>query len=135
MTEQQVEITNRLGLHARAAAKLVHTANGYRSQIFIGTGETCIRGNILPGDGVYRSLDAGETWEHVGFRESHGISKIRIHPTNPDIIYVQQSGMGAQGKYGRFRTVGPIAKPCDVGGFGRADDSTSVVRGIGHRSQ
>ncbi|MEJ2538947.1 MAG: glycosyl hydrolase [Gemmatimonadota bacterium] len=60
--------------------------------VFIGTGETCIRGNILPGDGVYRSRDAGETWEHVGFRESHGISKIRIHPTNPDIIYVASFG-------------------------------------------
>ena len=60
--------------------------------VFIGTGETCIRGNILPGDGVYRSRDAGETWEHVGFEESHGISKIRIHPTNPDIIYVASFG-------------------------------------------
>ncbi len=60
--------------------------------VFIGTGETCIRGNILPGDGVYRSLDAGETWEHIGFRDSHGISKIRIHPTNPDIIYVASFG-------------------------------------------
>ena len=63
--------------------------------VFIGTGETCIRGNILPGDGVYRSRDAGETWEHVGFAESHGISKIRIHPTDPDIIYVASFG-----KYG-----------------------------------
>ncbi len=60
--------------------------------VFIGTGETCIRGNILPGDGVYRSRDAGETWEHVGFSESHGISKIRIHPTNPDIVYVASFG-------------------------------------------
>jgi len=60
--------------------------------VFIGTGETCIRGNILPGDGVYRSRDAGDTWEHVGFRDSHGISKIRIHPTNPDIIYVASFG-------------------------------------------
>ena len=63
--------------------------------VFIGTGETCIRGNILPGDGVYRSRDAGETWEHVGFADSHGISKIRIHPTNPDIVYVASFG-----KYG-----------------------------------
>ena len=63
--------------------------------VFIGTGETCIRGNILPGDGVYRSRDAGETWEHVGFRDSHGISKIRIHPNNPDIVYVASFG-----KYG-----------------------------------
>jgi photosystem II stability/assembly factor-like uncharacterized protein len=60
--------------------------------VFIGTGETCIRGNILPGDGVYRSRDAGETWEHVGFEDSHGISKIRIHPTNPEIIFVASFG-------------------------------------------
>ena len=60
--------------------------------VFIGTGETCIRGNIMPGDGVYRSRDAGKTWTHVGFKESHGISKIRIHPTNPDIIYVASFG-------------------------------------------
>jgi len=60
--------------------------------VFIGTGETCIRGNILPGDGVYRSRDAGTTWEHVGFADSHGISKIRIHPTNPDIVYVASFG-------------------------------------------
>ena len=63
--------------------------------VFIGTGETCIRGNILPGDGVYRSRDAGATWEHVGFRDSHGISKIRIHPTDPAIVYVASFG-----KYG-----------------------------------
>ena len=63
--------------------------------VFIGTGETCIRGNILPGDGVYRSRDGGETWEHIGFRESHGIAKIRIHPTDPDIVYVASFG-----KYG-----------------------------------
>ena len=48
--------------------------------VFIGTGETCIRGNILTGDGVYRSRDAGATWEHIGFRDSHGISKIRYPP-------------------------------------------------------
>ena len=63
--------------------------------VFIGTGETCIRGNILPGDGVYRSRDAGATWEHVGFSESHGISTIRIHPTDPAIVYVASFG-----KYG-----------------------------------
>ncbi len=60
--------------------------------VFIGMGETAIRGNIMPGDGVYRSRDAGATWAHVGFRESHGISKIRIHPTNPDIVFVASFG-------------------------------------------
>ncbi|MEO5816207.1 MAG: glycosyl hydrolase, partial [Gemmatimonadaceae bacterium] len=60
--------------------------------VFIGMGETCIRGNIMPGDGVYKSADAGKTWTHVGFKDSDGISKIRIHPTNPDIIYVASFG-------------------------------------------
>ena len=56
--------------------------------VFIGMGESCIRGNIQPGDGVYKSTDAGKTWTHVGFSDSQAISKIRIHPTNPDIVYV-----------------------------------------------
>ena len=60
--------------------------------VFIGMGETAIRGNIMPGDGVYRSSDAGKTWAHVGFSESHGISKIRIHPTNADIVFVASFG-------------------------------------------
>ena len=60
--------------------------------VYIGMGETAIRGNIMPGDGVYRSSDAGKTWTHVGFKESHGISKIRIHPTNPEIVYVASFG-------------------------------------------
>jgi photosystem II stability/assembly factor-like uncharacterized protein len=63
--------------------------------VIIGTGESCIRGNIQPGDGVYRSTDAGRTWEHVGFRDAMNISKIRIHPTDPDIVFV-----AAFGQYG-----------------------------------
>ena len=63
--------------------------------VFIGMGESCIRGNIQPGDGVYKSTDAGKTWTHVGFSDSQAISKIRIHPTNPDIVYVASFG-----KYG-----------------------------------
>src|SRR5687768_13958641 len=62
--------------------------------VYIGMGETALRGNIMPGDGVYRSPDAGKTWTHVGFRDVDAISKIRIHPTNPDIVFV-----GVFGKY------------------------------------
>jgi photosystem II stability/assembly factor-like uncharacterized protein len=60
--------------------------------VFIGTGETCIRGNIMPGDGIYRSRDGGETWEHVGFRDVDAIAKIRIHPTNPNVVFAAVFG-------------------------------------------
>src|SRR5262245_45107893 len=60
--------------------------------VFIGMGESCIRGNIQPGDGVYKSTDAGKTWSHIGFAASQAISKIRIHPTNPQIVYVASFG-------------------------------------------
>src|SRR5437762_7143698 len=60
--------------------------------VFIGMGESCIRGNIMPGDGVYRSADAGKTWTHSGFSNSDAISKIRIHPTNPDVVFVADFG-------------------------------------------
>jgi photosystem II stability/assembly factor-like uncharacterized protein len=60
--------------------------------VFIGMGESAIRGNIMPGDGIYRSRDAGKTWSHVGFRDVDAISKIRIHPTNPDIVYAAVFG-------------------------------------------
>ena len=61
--------------------------------VFIGMGESCIRGNIMPGDGVYKSTDAGKTWANVGFKNVDAISKIRIHPTNPDIVYVAAFGL------------------------------------------
>jgi photosystem II stability/assembly factor-like uncharacterized protein len=60
--------------------------------VYIGMGETCIRGNIMAGDGVYKSTDAGKTWTNVGFAASENIAKIRIHPTNPDIVWVAAFG-------------------------------------------
>src|SRR3954452_15775848 len=60
--------------------------------VWIGMGEQCIRGNIQPGDGVYKSSDAGKTWTHMGFGNSDAISRIRIHPTNPDIVFVADFG-------------------------------------------
>src|SRR5580704_3269613 len=61
-------------------------------EVFIGTGESCISGVIQAVDGVYKSLDAGKTWTKVGFTDSDAISKIRIDPTNADIVFVADFG-------------------------------------------
>jgi len=75
--------------------------------VYIGMGESCIRGNIMPGDGVYKSTDAGKTWTRVGFANSDAISKIRIHPTNPDIVFVADFGRygSPSEERGIFKTV------------------------------
>src|SRR5262245_34453212 len=60
--------------------------------VYIGTGESEIRGNIIQGDGAYKTTDAGKTWTHVGLSDTQVISKIRVHPTNPDLVYVAAFG-------------------------------------------
>ncbi|MCA1583267.1 MAG: glycosyl hydrolase [Acidobacteria bacterium] len=60
--------------------------------VYIGMGESCIRGNIMPGDGVYKSADAGKTWTKLGFADSDAIARVRIHPSNPDIVFVASFG-------------------------------------------
>ncbi len=75
---------------ASVGAVAVSTTNP--DLVFIGMGETCIRGNIMPGDGIYRSRDGGDSWDHIGFEEVDAISKIRVHPDNPDIVYAALFG-------------------------------------------
>jgi photosystem II stability/assembly factor-like uncharacterized protein len=61
--------------------------------IVVGMGEHSARGVMTSmGDGVYKSLDAGKTWSHIGLEKSRHISDVVIHPTNPDIIYVTAQG-------------------------------------------
>jgi photosystem II stability/assembly factor-like uncharacterized protein len=60
--------------------------------VYIGGGETQLRGSITQGDGVYKSTDAGKTWHSLGLKETQAISRIRVHPTNPDIVYVAALG-------------------------------------------
>jgi photosystem II stability/assembly factor-like uncharacterized protein len=60
--------------------------------VYIGTGEADIRGNIIQGDGAYKSIDAGKTWTRIGLTETQNISKIRVDPKNPDLVYVAVFG-------------------------------------------
>jgi photosystem II stability/assembly factor-like uncharacterized protein len=60
--------------------------------IYVGMGESPIRGNVSHGDGVYKSMDAGRTWKKVGLEDTRQISRVRVNPRNPDIVYVAAQG-------------------------------------------
>jgi photosystem II stability/assembly factor-like uncharacterized protein len=67
-------------------------ADSDHNTIYVGTGEACIRGNITYGDGVYKSVDGGKNWAHVGLPDSRQIGAVIVHPANPNIVYVAALG-------------------------------------------
>ncbi|WP_235298213.1 VPS10 domain-containing protein [Portibacter marinus] len=75
--------------------------------VYIGMGEVQLRGSITQGDGVYKSKDGGKTWRHLGLEETQAIARIRVHPTNPDIVYVAALGhpYGDNEERGVFKSV------------------------------
>ncbi|MEP6919874.1 MAG: hypothetical protein ABI967_02030 [bacterium] len=74
--------------------------------VWVGTGEPANTRANSWGDGVYKSVDAGKTWTHMGLPESRQISAIIIHPTKPNIVYVAAMGYewGRNEERGIFRT-------------------------------
>ncbi|MEE8308602.1 MAG: glycosyl hydrolase, partial [Gammaproteobacteria bacterium] len=75
--------------------------------LYVGTGESPIRGvTTSHGNGVYKSTDAGKTWEHVGLRKAGQISRIEIDPGNADVAFVAVQGdiWGPSKERGIFRT-------------------------------
>ena len=74
--------------------------------VWSGGGETPIRGNVSHGDGVWKTTDAGKTWSYMGLKETQYISRVRIDPTNPDIVYVGALGhvFGPNPERGVYKT-------------------------------
>ncbi|MDE2235943.1 MAG: hypothetical protein KGK44_10420 [Gammaproteobacteria bacterium] len=74
--------------------------------LYIGTGQVAARYDIVEGDGVYRSLDGGKTWEHMGLNDSRHIGRIWIDPKNPEVVLVAALGhyFGPNNERGVFRT-------------------------------
>ena len=76
------------------------------SVVYVGTGEETIRGNVSPGAGMWKSTDAGKSWSHIGLDDSQQIARIRVHPTNADLVYVAAMGhpFGPNDMRGVFRS-------------------------------
>ncbi|MDX2191745.1 MAG: glycosyl hydrolase [Gemmatimonadales bacterium] len=60
--------------------------------VWVGTGEYPIRGNVSHGDGVYRTTDGGKSWQYAGLVETRQVSRLRVHPKNPDVAWVAAQG-------------------------------------------
>lgn len=76
------------------------------SVVYVGTGSAAIRSNIIIGRGVYKSTDAGRTWQFMGLRESGQIGEVRVHPSNPDVAWLAALGspFGPNAERGVFKT-------------------------------
>ncbi|HET7184013.1 MAG TPA: hypothetical protein VFI82_04970 [Terriglobales bacterium] len=76
------------------------------SVVYVGTGEACIRGDVTYGNGVWKSLDGGKTWQHVGLKDTRQIGRMFVDPHNPNIVFVAALGhaFGPNAERGVFRT-------------------------------
>lgn len=74
--------------------------------IYVGTGSACPRGNVSIGDGMYRSTDAGASWQHIGLEHAGAISRVRVHPTDPTRLWVAVLGQifGGNPERGVYRS-------------------------------
>ncbi len=95
------------GFFRTAAVGALEVAPSDPNVIYAGTGETTIRIDVSHGDGVYKSTDAGKTGAHIGLEDTRHIGKIRVHPTNPDIVYVAALGhaFGPNATRGVFKSI------------------------------
>jgi photosystem II stability/assembly factor-like uncharacterized protein len=80
------------GQIATGSIGAIDVADSNPNVIYVGTGSEAIRSNVIVGRGVYKSSDAGRTWQHAGLREVGQIGQLKVHPKNPDIAYVAAIG-------------------------------------------
>ena len=95
------------GQIATSSVGAIAVAESDPNVVYVGMGEHAIRGVMTShGDGVYRSTDAGRTWTHMGLDRTRAISRIRVHPRDPDLVYVAAQGApyGANEERGIYRS-------------------------------
>ena len=96
------------GYFATGSVGAVAVSESDNNIVLVGMGESPVRGVMTSsGDGVYKSVDGGETWAHLGLENTKHISQVRIHPSNPNIIYVSAQGSpyGDTKERGIYRTL------------------------------
>ena len=91
---------------AAASIGAIAVADSNPNVIYVGTGESCLRGNISYGNGVYKSTDGGKTWANIGLADTQHIASVIVHPRNPEIVFVAALGhaYGPNNERGVFRT-------------------------------
>ena len=94
------------GFFHTSAVGALAVAEADHNVVYAGMGEAGIRGDVSYGDGVYKSTDAGKTWRHLGLDDTRHISRIRVHPSDPDVVYVVALGhaFGPNDQRGVFRS-------------------------------
>jgi photosystem II stability/assembly factor-like uncharacterized protein len=80
------------GFFKTAAVGAIAVAASDPNVLYAGMGEACIRNDVSSGDGVYKSTDGGKTWQHMGLADSRHIGRVRVHPKDPDVVYVAALG-------------------------------------------
>jgi photosystem II stability/assembly factor-like uncharacterized protein len=94
------------GQIATGSIGAIDVADSNPNVVYVGTGSEAIRSNVILGRGVYKSADAGKTWQYAGLKDVGQIGQIKVHPKNPDIAYVAAQGnpFGWGPERGVFRT-------------------------------
>ncbi len=94
------------GFFASPSIGAIRVAQNDPNIIYVGTGSDGLRSNVITGKGVYKSVDAGKTWQHIGLENTGHIGAVEIHPENHNIVYVAAIGQAfeANEERGVFKT-------------------------------